>query len=166
MSARFFQLLVWDGFTGERPGWYWQDDDCEEPMGPFSSRREAAEDFRGCRPVRPGVRAAVDESLDQLRTEGGPLDLGPRIVGTPVSMATPNECVCPTCKIFECEPGAMCPRCTLVAANRSREIDEAIAHAEAVHREITERDAMLKRAEGQVIRDARMIQRAAERRKS
>lgn len=49
-KPRFFQLLVHDDYTGERPGWYWQDDDCEEPMGPFSSRREAGEDHRECRP--------------------------------------------------------------------------------------------------------------------
>lgn len=49
-KPRFFQLLVNDDFTGERPGWYWQDDDCEEPMGPFQSYREAVEDHRECRP--------------------------------------------------------------------------------------------------------------------
>jgi hypothetical protein len=54
-TPRFFQLLVTDDFTGERPGWYWQDDDCEEPMGPFSSRREAGEDHRECRPLSSNV---------------------------------------------------------------------------------------------------------------
>lgn len=53
MSApRFFQLLVNDPFTGERPGHYWQDDECEEPMGPFASRRAASEDFQLCRPSK------------------------------------------------------------------------------------------------------------------
>lgn len=51
--VRYFQLLVNDPFTGERPGWYWQDDDCEEPMGPFASRREAGDDYRDCRPSSP-----------------------------------------------------------------------------------------------------------------
>lgn len=49
-KPRFFQLLVTDDYTGERPGWYWQDDDCEEPMGPFDSYREAALDHRDVRP--------------------------------------------------------------------------------------------------------------------
>ena len=44
-SVRFFQLIVHDDYTGERPGWYWQDADCEEPMGPFASRREAGDDY-------------------------------------------------------------------------------------------------------------------------
>jgi hypothetical protein len=58
-TPRFFQLLVTDDFTGERPGWYWQDDDCEEPMGPFSSRREAGEDFQECRPVFSADQGAL-----------------------------------------------------------------------------------------------------------
>jgi hypothetical protein len=49
--VRFFQLFVRDDFTGERPGWYWQDDDCDEAMGPFGSRRDAAEDYHDCRPA-------------------------------------------------------------------------------------------------------------------
>lgn len=31
-------------------GWYWQDDDCEEPMGPFNSKAEAQADHRELRP--------------------------------------------------------------------------------------------------------------------
>lgn len=32
------------------PGaWFWQDDDCDEPMGPFESRAEAVDDYRSLR---------------------------------------------------------------------------------------------------------------------
>ena len=30
-------------------GWYWQDDECEEPMGPFASKAEAQADLFLCR---------------------------------------------------------------------------------------------------------------------
>ena len=30
-------------------GWYWQDDDCDEPMGPFLSSLEALADYEAIR---------------------------------------------------------------------------------------------------------------------
>lgn len=30
--------------------WFWFDDHCSEPMGPFASHAEAMMDFRDCRP--------------------------------------------------------------------------------------------------------------------
>ena len=29
--------------------WYWQDADCQEPMGPFDSYRDAWRDYKACR---------------------------------------------------------------------------------------------------------------------
>jgi hypothetical protein len=31
--------------------WFWIDDDCEEPMGPFDSYRDAMADYRDTRPA-------------------------------------------------------------------------------------------------------------------
>ena len=75
-----------------------------------------------------------------IRTEGSGVNtaeaIAPSVVGIPVSHATPSECVCPACHIFEREPGAaMCPRCTVRAANRAAKNDEQRRHDEAIARE-------------------------------
>lgn len=35
-------------FSGDGK-WYWQDNLCQEPMGPFDSYREAWKDYKACR---------------------------------------------------------------------------------------------------------------------
>lgn len=45
MSVEFFH------YASERytRGWYWRDEQCEEPMGPFDSRADAEADYREVR---------------------------------------------------------------------------------------------------------------------
>lgn len=45
------------------PGaWYWQDEDCEEPMGPFESRAEAVDDYREMRGLSRTARSPSSDS--------------------------------------------------------------------------------------------------------
>lgn len=39
-------------------GWYWDDELCEEPMGPFDSKAEAQADHRELRPAPSGSGSA------------------------------------------------------------------------------------------------------------
>jgi hypothetical protein len=50
-SKQIVSLIYWqaserDVVNGE---WFWRDEFCEEPMGPFDSRAEAAADYRALR---------------------------------------------------------------------------------------------------------------------
>ena len=41
-------------------GWYWRDEQCEEPMGPFTTRAEAESDYLSLRvKLAPGAAANV-----------------------------------------------------------------------------------------------------------
>jgi len=43
-SQQIIGLIYWvDG------AWFWRDEDCEEPMGPFETRDEASADYRELR---------------------------------------------------------------------------------------------------------------------
>lgn len=88
----------------------------------------------------------------------------PVTVAVPISRTTPNECVCPTCRIFEKEAQAsMCPRCTLRGEVRAMNAARRQEHYDSIDRELRERDAMRNRAEHQVRRDAGMIQKYSDR---
>lgn len=142
-------------------------------------------------PIRPG--ANIDLGLDQLADPGGPLqprpgalsrlmrglgiddklapiaavkriDEMPVSVGIPISHATPDECRCPSCRLYEKEAHApLCPKCTLRAEIRQMNADQRRKHYECIDREVSEREAMRERAEAQVRRDANMIQAYSDR---
>jgi hypothetical protein len=49
-SVTFFWRA--DDLNGEIR-WFWRDEDCDEPMGPFDNREEAVADHRDMRGARP-----------------------------------------------------------------------------------------------------------------
>lgn len=48
-TPRFFSPAV-NPMFGDSPQYFWEDALCIEPMGPFSSEKEAREDYKKCRP--------------------------------------------------------------------------------------------------------------------
>lgn len=65
------------------------------------------------------------------------IDETPVAVSIPVSLSTADECICPTCRIFEIEPETtMCPRCNRKAGIRAVKLDERRRHLESVTREV------------------------------
>jgi hypothetical protein len=59
------------------------------------------------------------------------------LAGTPVSNATPADRICPTCRIFETEPGAdACARCSRRHSIRAGKSDDRRRRLESVSREV------------------------------
>lgn len=50
-DAGLVQFEQRQDFLGDpTDGWYWRDDACQEPMGPFATLNEARDDYRKMRP--------------------------------------------------------------------------------------------------------------------
>lgn len=131
-------------------------DQLEQDGGPLQQPQPGALSrfLRGC---------GVDDKLPPIPTVKR-IETMPVTVGVPISRNTPRECECPSCRIFEKEAHAdMCPKCAIKGEVRSMNAASLRRRYDGIDREIRERDAMLKRAERQVVADANMLKADSDR---